>query len=213
MPVFHVIAMRRTSGAFLRRTGVLSRRRVVWICALAMAAMAVSGCFQQSNTYPIEVFTEMHYSQAHRPQEPPRQEAVRSAVAFASAGGPLVTLDVPAERTRPYDPAAARELYRVNCSVCHGMDGVGDGPAAKYITATNSIYAQQNEGTPYNPPANLIDLRSDRTEEAWFAVLNSGINVMPRFGALLSEEEIRDLVAYMFDAETGLGTHTTAAAR
>ena len=28
---------------------------------------------------------------------------------------------------------------------------------------------------------------------------------MPRYGALMSEEEIRDLVEYMFDEQTGLG--------
>ena len=192
-----------------RRAGLGTRARmrlITWIASTALVALAAGACVQQSNTYPIELFKEMHYSQAHRSQEPPRQAPVRRAVAFASAGGPEAMLDVPAQRTRPYDPAVARELYRVNCTVCHGVGGTGDGPAVPHITATNSFYASQSGGTPYAPPPNLIELRSDRTAEAWFTVLNSGVNVMPRFGALLTEEEMRDLVEYMFDEETGLGS-------
>ena len=189
------------------RQGSRARARLVaWLAGAALVVLAAGACVQQSNTYPIEIFKEMHYSQAHRSQEPPRQAPVRRAVAFASAGGPAAMLDVPAQKTRPYDPAAARELYRVNCTVCHGVSGTGDGPAVQYITATNSFYASQSGGTPYAPPPNLIELRSDRTAEAWFTVLNSGVNVMPRFGALLTEEEMRDLVEYMFDEQTGLGS-------
>ena len=183
----------------------VNARLVPWIAGVALVALAAGACIQQSNTYPVELFKEMHYSQAHRSQEPPRQAPVRRAVAFVPIGGPDVVLDVPAQRTRPYDPAVAGELYRVNCSVCHGAGGLGDGPASPHITAPNSFYASQGDGTPYNPPPNIIELRSDRTPEAWFTVLNSGVNVMPRYGALMSEEEIRDLVEYMFDEQTGLG--------
>ena len=181
-------------------------RLVPWIAGIALVALAAGACVQQSNTYPVELFKEMHYSQAHRSQEPPRQAPLRRAVAFVPAGGADVVLDVPAQRTRPYDPAVARELYRVNCTVCHGVSGTGDGPAVPHITAPNSFYATQSGGTPYNPPPNLIELRSDRTPEAWYTVLNSGVNVMPRYGAMMSEEEIRDLVEYMFDEQTGLGS-------
>ncbi len=197
------------SNTIRRRIGRRTRARtrlIPWIAAAALVALAAGACVQQSNTYPIEIFKEMHYSQAHRSQEPPRQAPVRRAVAFIPAGGEDVVLDVPAQRTRPYEPAVARELYRVNCTVCHGVSGTGDGPAVKYITATNSFYASQSGGTPYAPPPNLIELRSDRTPEAWFTVLNSGVNVMPRFGALMTEEEMRDLVEYMFDEQTGLGS-------
>ena len=197
------------STTFRRRAGLGPRaktRLVAWLAGAALAVLAAGACVQQSNTYPIEIFKEMHYSQAHRSQEPPRQAPVRRAVAFIPAGGPAAMLDVPAQKTRPYDPAVARELYRVNCTVCHGVSGTGDGPAVQYITATNSFYASQSGGMPYAPPPNLIELRSDRTPEAWFTVLNSGVNVMPRFGALLTEEEMRDLVEYMFDEQTGLGS-------
>ena len=197
------------STTIRRRVGPGPRARtrlIPWIVGASLVALAAGACVQQSNTYPIEIFKEMHYSQAHRPQEPPRQAPLRRAVAFVPAGGPEVMLDVPAQRTRPYDPAVARELYRVNCTVCHGVSGTGDGPAVPHITATNSFYASQSGGTPYAPPPNLIELRSDRTPEAWFTVLNSGVNVMPRFGAMMTEEEMRDLVEYMFDEQTGLGS-------
>ena len=202
-------AMIRRRAGHHRRVGRGSGAKaqlVPWIAAVALVALAAGACVQQSNTYPVELFKEMHYSQAHRSQEPPRQAPLRRAVAFVPAGGADVVLDVPAQRTRPYDPAVARELYRVNCTVCHGVSGTGDGPAVPHITAPNSFYATQSGGTPYNPPPNLIELRSDRTPEAWYTVLNSGVNVMPRYGAMMSEEEIRDLVEYMFDEQTGLGS-------
>ena len=204
-----MLSLFSSTKAIRRRVGRgprLKARLIPWIAGAALVVLAAGACVQQSNTYPIEIFKEMHYSQAHRSQEPPRQAPVRRAVAFASAGGPEVMLDVPAQKTRPYDPAVARELYRVNCTVCHGVGGTGDGPAVPHITATNSFYASQSGGMPYAPPPNLIELRSDRTAEAWFTVLNSGVNVMPRFGALLTEEEMRDLVEFMFDEQTGLGS-------
>ena len=41
---------------------------------------------QESGTYPIEIFTEMHYSQAYRSQEIPRLSGVESAVAYNGEG-------------------------------------------------------------------------------------------------------------------------------
>ena len=35
---------------------------------------------QQTNTYPVEIFSEMHYSQAYKSQDPPRIEASEKAV-------------------------------------------------------------------------------------------------------------------------------------
>ena len=36
----------------------------------------------QRGTYPIEIFSEMHYSQAYKNQEPPRLDSVETAQKF-----------------------------------------------------------------------------------------------------------------------------------
>lgn len=176
------------------------------LSALLLLVMAVfiSGCaVQESNTYPIEIFSEMHYSQAPRSQEPQRLQPPAEAVPFQQIGTGQV-LEVPDFKERPYDPAVARELFRVNCSVCHGDTGVGDGPAAQHITSSHSYYATAND-EPYAAPANLHDKRETYDKDAMINIITNGIVVMPRFGKLLSEEDIRDIATFIYDEETGLG--------
>ena len=181
-------------------------RRRALLAALAAIALAATACVQQNTTYPVEIFKEMHYAQFHHQQEPPRQDPVADNVTFLPAGGPDGVLNVPERRERPYDAARAAELYRVNCSVCHGVNGEGNGPAAPHITSTESFYASQNNGTTYPAPPNLLQSRERLTEDTAFQIVNNGINVMPRFGGLMPEEDIWDVVRYIFDTSSGLGT-------
>lgn len=171
---------------------------------LLLAGLAATGCLQQSNTYPVEVFKEMHYSQSARPQEPPRLAPPAAVVAFKASGADAV-LDVAARRERPYDPTHAKELYRVNCSVCHGVEGKGDGPAAAHLISGTSYFATKN-GASYPSPANLQQSlkRADFTPDVAFSTVSRGVVVMPRFGALLPEEDIRDIVNYLFDKQNGI---------
>ncbi|MSQ08480.1 MAG: cytochrome c [Dehalococcoidia bacterium] len=175
--------------------------------AFALAGVAAVACVQQSNTYPIEVLSEMHYSQASRPQESPRLAPVQGAVVFQSSGGVDASLGIAARKERAYSVAGASELYRVNCSVCHGIDGKGDGPAAPHLTSPTSYFATKN-GSPYAPPADLQATlkRPDFTSEVAYNTINRGVLVMPRFGALLSEEDIRQIVGYLFDAKSGIAS-------
>ena len=161
---------------------------------------------QESGTYPIEIFTEMHYSQSYRSQEIPRLPGVASAVAYDGQGNAQAILNVlPAKEAHPYDSVAGAELYRVNCSVCHGLEGLGDGKAAAHITSPNSAWVTDT-GSAYNAPPNLKDSRARLSEDAMFTLVSNGILVMPRFGPLLSEEELWDVVRYIFDTTgTGLG--------
>jgi mono/diheme cytochrome c family protein len=147
----------------------------------------------------------MHYAQFQRSQEPPRILPPAQSVAFSSAGGPGEVLDVPAVRERPYDPEVAGELFRVNCSVCHGVNGDGTGPAARHIASPGSYFSTTN-GSAYAAPPNLLESRTRLTPDSAYSIVSNGILVMPRFGKLMSEEDIRDVVAYVFDTENGLGT-------
>lgn len=181
-------------------------RRVGAVLLLGALAMLASACaVQESNTYPVEIFSEMHYSQASRAQEPPRLQPPAQSVAFETAGGPEVVLDVPATRERAYDPAVAAKLYSVNCSMCHGVSGQGDGRAAAHLASNESFFATKN-GAPYNRPPNLIESRDRLNESGMFGIINGGIQVMPAFGKLMSEEDIRDIINYIYDEQTGITT-------
>lgn len=173
------------------------------VVTLLVSLFATACAVQESNTYPVEIFSEMHYSQASRSQEPPRLAPVSGAVVYEGVGTESV-LDVPDTRTRPYDAGRARELYRVNCSVCHGANGDGTGPAAEHITATDSYYYAVN-GEAYAAPANLLTKRDEYDENAMTNIITNGIVVMPRFGRLLAEEEIREITTFIYDRQTGLG--------
>ena len=54
---------------------------LVLITIFSISCMDKSG-LQQTNTYPVEIFSEMHYSQAYKSQEPPRLEPAKSSVVF-----------------------------------------------------------------------------------------------------------------------------------
>ncbi len=180
------------------------RTLCVSVLALVLLVSTAIGCaIQESNTYPVELFSEMHYSQSTRSQEPPRLAPPADAVPFRQIGSEQV-LNVPEFQERPYDPVVARELFRVNCSICHGNDGSGNGAATVHITSSTSYYATAN-GEPYAAPANLKEKREDYEKEAMINLITNGIIVMPSFGKLLSAEEIRDIATYVYDTSTGLG--------
>ncbi len=168
------------------------------LTALVVLGIAGISCFPKQGSYPIEIFTEMHYSQAYRSQEPPRLDAVQGAEVFVPIGSD-VSLEVPEKRQRPYNSAVAAELFRVNCSTCHGVRGEGDGPIVPFLTSTNTV-----TGKSYGRPPDLLESRDRLNEDAVFAIVTNGIVVMPVFSLLLPEEERWDIVAYIFDREGGL---------
>ncbi len=181
------------------------RPRSAWaLLAIAIVVVSSTACaVQESNTYPIEIFSEMHYSQSQRNQEPPRLAPVSDAVAFVPIGSEDV-LTVPEHKERAYNAERARELYRINCATCHGMSGAGDGPAAAHMVATDSYWATTND-SPYVGPANLIEKRATYDQEAMINLVTNGVVVMPRFRNLLPEEDIREIVAFVYDQNTGIG--------
>ena len=80
--------------------------------------------------------------------------------------------------------AAGLSLYATHCQLCHGTEGLGDGPASAGLNP---------------PPANLpvhVPLHPDR---ALFGFIHDGIEgaAMPALGETLSDDEIWHLVNYM----------------
>jgi len=170
---------------------------VALVLGLLLTACASTG------SYPRDVFTEMHYQQSYRSQEPPRLAPPRDSVPVT--GREIVytfdeykTLQVPAAVAAGYDPARASKLYRVNCALCHGAQGKGDGPMRAFLTGF--------------PPADLTGPASQTsTEGELFGFINYGGRIgfaaaqrgiespspMPAFSKLLTAEERWLLVLFI----------------
>ena len=200
------------------------RLRLYGLTAIAALLLIImTGCaVQESNTYPIETFSEMHYAQSHRAQEPTRLNPNPEAVPFVSANASEAVQEISESREEAYDTELASDLYRINCSVCHGISGEGDGPVALHLIAPDSNYASRY-GEPYKGPANLIEVigRYEGTEDIGqdYIVITATngicsatpnpdecIEVMPAFENLLSEEELIQIAIYVFDEQAGLGS-------
>ena len=85
------------------------------------------------------------------------------------------------------DRSVASELFRVNCSMCHGPLGKGDGPVGYKI----------GQGGYVIPP-NLTEPTSiERSDGELFGLITKGVYVMPRFKGLLSADERWLLVGHI----------------
>ncbi|HKS68252.1 MAG TPA: cytochrome c [Candidatus Acidoferrales bacterium] len=101
----------------------------------------------------------------------------RAALIIVVAGFGLAA----ARRVRAQNDAA--KAYKANCVMCHAANGSGDAPAGKALKAK--------------------DLRTDQTQKKSDSELADtiakGKGKMPAFGAKLSPDLIKSLVAYVRD--------------
>jgi mono/diheme cytochrome c family protein len=169
---------------------MLRSRRVLVVAPIVLMAVALlatgcrrlTGSFPGTGSYPADVFTEMHYQQSFRAQESPR---------LASAGAVPVTGGEPAYTTEgyaklanpvpktPQSLARGAELYRVNCSQCHGLQAKGDGKVGDHL-----VEAQYSR-----PPDLTAKVTADRTDGQVYGIVSEGLFVMPKFKLLLSPED------------------------
>jgi azurin len=157
-----------------RRTGLRRARGYLFGLAILLGLVA-AGCSQGS--YPLDIFYEMHYQQSYKSHEPPRLSAPASSVAWYP--GP--------ESTSFND---GRHLYMVNCAMCHGLTGQGDGPVLQTLINTYGY-----------KPAVDADLTSDQAKAIGpggiLGFMRSGVVVMPNFSKLLSAGESSAIVEYI----------------
>ncbi|MBQ12731.1 MAG: hypothetical protein CMJ45_14420 [Planctomyces sp.] len=139
-----------------------------------IVALLVVGCGQ--GTYPLDIFYEMHYQQTFKSHEPPRLMGPASAVPVDWVSAPKST-----------SFNTGDHLFKVNCSMCHGATGKGDGPVLQKMIADYG-YA------PATPP----DLTDPRIKTLGIDGVKQrmigGLVVMPSFKKLLTTEEM-DLIA------------------
>ena len=162
--------------------GTLRGRRYLVGMVLLVGIVAAMGCSQ--GAYPLDIFYEMHYQQSFKAHEPPRLSVPESAVAWFP----------PPQRTSFANDAA--HLYQVNCSMCHGATGRGDGPVLQKMMDTYG----------YTPavPADLTDPVVQAMNIAGIqSFINAGITIMPSFAKLLTPEEIEMVAEYVVNCLQG----------
>ncbi len=72
--------------------------------------------------------------------------------------------------------APGQELFEMNCAVCHGKDGVSILPNAPHFAKGD---------------------RLEKTDDLLFASIADGLNVMPPWKNVLSEEQISEILVYV----------------
>jgi len=193
----------------LSRYGRLRPGLVVAVLLLGVAAM---GCVSFGRgAYQVDIFSEMHYTQVYRSQEPPRLYPATGSVPFQLVGsGPLVveklSLAVTADTVE-----RGMGLYEVNCAVCHGLSGTGDGPMKRFLIKWGGIL----------PPDLLSSTTAGRSDDVLLSLIREGGSTkltfadlglepppevgnpitMPVFKKLLTPEELLMVVHYVRDLQ------------
>jgi len=146
------------------------------------AIMLVStACYPGS--YPLDIFPELHYQPSQRRLEAQRFSPPQGAVPVTGGSAEYTfeqaeTLTNPVPRT-PASSTQAQQLFQTNCAACHGQDGHGQGPIARYF-----VQARQE------PPADFTSARvRSRTDGQLYWLITHGIGNMPNFASILSDDE------------------------
>ena len=174
--------------------------RLMLLALLALSAGLLLGC--SAGTYPFDYFSEMHYQQSYKKQEPPSLSAPAGSVPTTGR-----EVDYTLEQARalqiPFPAIQATigkgtELYQVNCAVCHGASGKGDGPMRQAF----------RDGEYRGIPSNLtVAPTTSKPDGEVFQIITKGFAnmygmpeedfVMPPFRKLLTVEERWMLVHYI----------------
>jgi cbb3-type cytochrome c oxidase subunit II len=102
-----------------------------------------------------------------------------------TAAGRALLARRPAAANSSAGANAGRGIYTQNCAVCHGLEGLGNGP--------NAITLEKK-------PANFSrPFYKQYPDEFWFYRVSEGVpgTRMPRFGEVLSEDQRWYLVSYL----------------
>ena len=161
----------------------LMRGRLAPLVGLAIVAgLLAVGCAQGS--YPLDIFYEMHYQPSYKAQEPPRLSPPASAVPWYGSA--------------PVQPTSfagsGKHIFETNCVMCHGVNGEGDGQVLGRMIVDYG-YAT-TDAALLNPNLKSEAARGlDR--DALRGVLTGGVNVMPSFSKLLTEDQIELVLDYV----------------
>ena len=170
-----------------------SRLSILLSALLLSMVLMTTACAQ--GTYPVDFFPEMHYQDSYHSQQPPRLDPPIGSVPITGKEL-LLTSETFNSVVNPKpgeDIGEGRKLYEINCAMCHGQSGHGDGTV---LTTMIEKYGYQPKLSP--------DLRvaSALPDSFLFTMISNedlivGDGAMPLFQKLLTPEERWSLVNYI----------------
>ncbi|MBA3965760.1 MAG: cytochrome c [Nitrospirales bacterium] len=107
------------------------------------------------------------------------QEAPR----LHSPEGSIPQVGPPSSHTSLEQANVGAHLFSINCSHCHGPEGIGDGPVAGFLPEL-----------PANLQAPAVQQKPD---DELYGIVTNGEKVMPAFDKFLSREERWMLVSFV----------------
>jgi mono/diheme cytochrome c family protein len=93
----------------------------------------------------------------------------------------------------PVSASRGEQIFNDHCAICHGLHGKGDGPRSAFF----------QPGVQFIPDLTVADYLKGRDEQILESIrqglsrLPEPAYVMPQFKYILSEEEIRSVLAYV----------------
>ena len=156
----------------------LRGRFLLLALVVGMLASACSYTLPGRGSYPLDIFYEMHYQQSYKSHEPPRLSGVADAVAW-----------FPAPKSTASDTNTGSYLFAVNCSMCHGAEGMGsaspEGPGPVLKTMVDRYGYSEKAPTDLTlfPPEFIVGILQSTARPF------GPDSVMPPFGKLLSAGE------------------------
>ncbi len=114
--------------------------------------------------------------------------------------------------TTPETLANGKQLYAQNCAACHGENGAGDGVFADELDKTGEASMQTMEGAMnmvMQVPVDFTDPRRMLGASPALLqgkILRGGMGTgMPMWGVIFTEEQIWDLIAYIYSFQFEYG--------
>ena len=161
----------------------LMRGRLLPLVGLAIVAgMVAVGCSQGS--YPLDIFYEMHYQPSYKAHEPPRLSPPASAVPWYGSTPPQPTSFA----------GSGKHIFETNCAMCHGATGQGDGQVLGRMIVD---YGYQATDAPLLNPNLTSEAAKGLGRDELRGVLTGGVNIMPSFSKLLTENQIELVLDYV----------------
>ena len=161
----------------------LTRGRLLPLVGLAIVAgMLAVGCSQGS--YPLDIFYEMHYQPSYKVHEPPRLSPPASAVPWYGSTPPEPTSFA----------GSGAHIFATNCAMCHGTTGQGDGQVLGRMIVD---YGYQTTDAPLLNPNLTSEAAKSLDRDGLRGVVTGGVNVMPPFAKLLTDDQIELVLDYV----------------
>ena len=161
--------------------------------------------FPKTGSHKVMVFTEMHYQPSYRSQEGPRLLPPSDSVPITgkelsySSLKEYQELSIPQQFISTYNEDHVKEVYRVNCLVCHGQNLDGNGNIVKYIDQGPLPVNLLESLTQNAKPGEIFAFISYGGRQGFSSYIRTqeSASPMPTFRYLLSVKERWDLVNYI----------------